>query len=86
MACLCGHTMENVGAERARVQIFWCPRCGALKVAHDDGSEEVSPTELAGYIREAAPKAERLSLGGASYAVPGWHWRAACEAAGVKLP
>lgn len=43
MACpVCDHTMQNLGVEGRRV--FWCPRCGTLKMEHSDHVDLESPT------------------------------------------
>jgi Zn-finger nucleic acid-binding protein len=42
MACpVCSHTMQSLGLEAERV--FWCPRCGTLKMTRGDHESIEAP-------------------------------------------
>lgn len=47
MSCpTCDHTMQNLGVKDAAGSIFWCPRCGTLKMRSGDYEEVELPIWL----------------------------------------
>lgn len=54
MACpTCDHTMSRLGCQYSECQGTWaCPRCGTLKVGHNDGRFDVIVPSLVERYRE----------------------------------
>jgi rubrerythrin len=86
LACdICGHTIQNVGAEGQR--IFWCPRCGSL--TNDGEIRECEGTTLQRRVRSAIgsePRVQLANFDGSVYvAVYLGQWMGICEAIGVHI-
>ena len=82
MPCLvCGHTMHGLGVPEK--QVFWCPRCGALKTELGE-REEWDVPRLVHYVRDAEELSVLASADGKTLqcAIPRSWWIAVCEAVG----
>lgn len=54
MSCpTCDHTMSRLGCQYAECTGSWaCPRCGTLKIGHEDGRFDVIVPELVGRCQD----------------------------------
>lgn len=49
----CDHTMSRLGCQYSECQGSWaCPRCGTLKIGHDDGHVDVIVPSLVERCRQ----------------------------------
>lgn len=47
MACrTCDHTMQSVAPS-----VFWCPRCGTIKIGAEDRTADIQPPRSVGVVR-----------------------------------
>lgn len=47
----CTHTMKNLGIDDAQRKVFWCSRCGSLKVEHANSFTETEWPALVQRVR-----------------------------------